>query len=120
MNAPARLAPTMSNRRLMVLNFVRLYWMRHGASPSYGEIAAGVGCSRTRVKYAVRALVQSGQLFQEAGRARSLRLPGGDPILSEAEAVARLRAAGWELDEGARTLRVTNTTLGTLLVIDHP
>lgn len=119
MNVPARLAPTMVSRKLLVLNFVKTYWARHGASPSYGEIGEGVGCNRSRVKDAVRKLVAEGRLLQTPGQARSLRLPPGEAVISEADALLALRAAGWRVNGDALGHDVTKTALPRLPFLDQ-
>lgn len=69
-----RLRPEMASRKLLVLDFVRDYIARWHASPSYGEIAAGVGISATRAKQLVKALAREGQLLRKPGP-RGLSLP---------------------------------------------
>lgn len=66
----------MASFRLLVLAFVRDYVNCHGASPSYGEIAAGLDASKTRVKKAVLSLERSGLILRTPG-ARGLSLPSG-------------------------------------------
>lgn len=117
--APARLVPEMSSRRLQVLAFVRDYIARMGGSPSYGEIAAGIGTNRTRVKEAVRSLAREGLLLRRPG-ARGLALPE-----NQAAAIATLRALGWVVDEAIgcavdlRARRVTDPTLLGLPVLGY-
>lgn len=89
-----KLAPQMASRRLLVLAFVRAYIARWGASPSYGEIAAGVGASPTRVRDAVKSLARAGLLHREPGP-RGLSLP------SDEEAARRiLHARGFTVSRG--------------------
>lgn len=92
-DAPARLTPGMVSRRLLVLAFVRSYIEQWGASPSYGEIAAGVGVNRARAYQLVRKLVSSGQLLRRPGP-RGLTLPD-----TRDEAVRALRELNWTVDE---------------------
>ena len=81
----------MTSRRLLVLDFVRTYILRYGGSPSYGEIANGLGISPTRARQLVQALVKSGQLLRTPGP-RGLALPA-----LRDEAVRQLRELGWEV-----------------------
>ncbi|WP_275230908.1 LexA family protein [Novosphingobium album (ex Liu et al. 2023)] len=83
----------MASRRLLLLAFVRDYIARWGESPSHGEIASGLGISRTRARQLIKALVRSGQLLHRPGP-RGLSLPA-----QRDEAVRRLRDLGWKVDE---------------------
>lgn len=94
-DAPARLSPGMASRRLLVLAFVRGYIGKWGQSPSYGEIAAGVGVSRVRAHQLVRKLVIDGQLLRHPGP-RGLSLPE-----TRDEALRVLRELNWTVDEKA-------------------
>lgn len=69
-----RLSPEMASFRALVLGFVRSYLTEWGQSPSYGEIAAGLGSNRTRVKRAVVSLERAGLLLRTPGT-RGLALP---------------------------------------------
>ena len=71
---PPRLRPEMASMRLLVLGFVRDYIVRHGGSPSYGEIAHGLSSNRERVRKAVKRLVATGLLLRRPGP-RGLMLP---------------------------------------------
>lgn len=82
---PRRLKPEMASQRLLVLDFVRDYLTRWGASPSHGEIAAGLSIHPDRVRRAIRKLVRDGMLVRRAGP-RGLSLPE-----AEAEAIRQLR-----------------------------
>jgi DNA-binding MarR family transcriptional regulator len=90
----------MASLRLLVLDFVRSYIGRHGVSPSYGEIAAGLGCGRTSVKRAVKSLVAAGLLLQRPG-ARGIALPAQRDL-----AVRLLREHGWNVDEDVQIAHV--------------
>ncbi len=58
------------------LEFVRRYWRQRGCSPSFAEIAAGIGIrSRGVVHRYVQALIAAGQLRQRPGRKRGLEVP---------------------------------------------
>ena len=107
--------PEMSSRRNLVLAFVRDYIGTWRVSPSYGEIAAGLGTNRTRIKEAVRSLVADGHLLRTPGP-RGLALPG-----DEAAAIERLKALGWRVDAEARALAaVTQSTLPAIPLLDYP
>lgn len=93
-----KLTPAMASFRLLVLDFVRVYFRENGASPSYGEIAGGLESSRNQVKMAVRSLVRDRLLLQGDGP-RSLALP------SDRDAAIRaLEGLGFRIDEHARTI----------------
>lgn len=110
-----RLAPEMASRRLLVLAFVRDYIARWGASPSHGEIAAGLGISRTRSRQLVKALVKSGQLLSRPGP-RGLSMPG-----LRDEAVRQLRELGWTVDDDVGEMRApcANSTLPASPLLDY-
>lgn len=93
-----RLTPAMASFRLLVLDFVRTYIAEQGASPSYGEIAAGLDCSRTQVKRAVKSLVRD-KLLLQGDRARSLAIPE-----AKDEAIRALVGLGYRIDENSRTI----------------
>ena len=86
---PLRLAPDIASTRLLVLRFVRDYIRRWGASPSYGEIAAGVNAHRSRVRRAVKRLSADGLLLRRPG-GRGLSLPD-----DQASAQRVLEGLGW-------------------------
>lgn len=79
MDAP-RLSPEFASRKLQVLAFVRRYLTEHGGSPSYGEIAAGCGTTRRRVREHVHTLLREGRLIRIGGTRRALALPGAAPV----------------------------------------
>lgn len=87
--AALRLAPDIASTRLLVLRFVRDYIRRWGASPSYGEISAGVNAHRSRVRRAVKRLAADGLLLRRPG-GRGLSLPD-----DRASALRVLEALGW-------------------------
>jgi hypothetical protein len=103
--------------RNLVLGFVRRYIAEHGVSPSYGEIAAGVGSHRVRVHRAVKVLVRDQMLERKAGP-RGLMLPN-----ARNEAMRKLAELGWYVDE-ARGLAiepgVTHCILPMAAVLDYP
>lgn len=93
-----RLTPAMASFRLLVLDFVRDYIERQGASPSYGEIAAGLDSNREYVRNAVRSLVRD-KLLLQGNSPRSLAMP------SQRDAAIRaLEGLGFRIDEDARTI----------------
>ncbi len=107
----------MNSRRVLVLDFVRDYLAEHGVSPSYSEIAAGVGADRMAVKRAIRSLVADGLMIQTPG-ARGLAMPG-----SEADAIRQLRALGWTVNPLASPIGPGTVTKETLLppaALDYP
>ncbi len=140
---PLRLAPEMASFRALVLAFVTEYLTRWGQSPSYGEIAAGLGSNRTRVKRAVVSLEKAGLLLRNSGT-RGLALPDeierarqtlaraglleADRRAEAASATARpqllARSAERSEDEGAEapspTRSVTNPTLLPPAELDYP
>lgn len=109
---PRRLKPEMASQRLLVLDFVRDYLTRWGASPSHGEIAAGLSIHPDRVRRAIRKLVRDGMLVRRAGP-RGLSLPE-----AEAEAIRQLRGAGWTIDSAAR--RAVKAPLLPPAELDYP
>ena len=106
-----RLSPEMASFRALVLAFVRDYLTQWGQSPSYGEIAAGTGSNRTRVKRAVVSLERAGLLLRSPGT-RGLALP--DEI---ERARLTLERAGLL---PAAAAPVTNPTLLPPAALDYP
>lgn len=103
-----RLSPEMVSTKLLALHFVRRYWRCYRASPSYGEIAAGLSVSRPHAFRLVRQLAAEGQLIVAGGR-RGICLPD-----RRARALAELRRAGWVADA-----QVTSGQLPRLPVLDY-
>jgi hypothetical protein len=113
---PPRLKPAMASRKLLVLAFVRDYIARWEGSPSYGEIAAGVGISRSRAKQLVDSLVKQRKLLRRPGT-RGISLPSRD-----ADAIRALRVQGWTVDEKAGIALApgcTNPILSARPVLDY-
>lgn len=138
-----RLKPEMVSFRGLVLAFVDSYINSWGQSPSYGEIAAGTGSNRTRVKRAVVSLERAGLLLRTPGtrglalpdeieRARLTLIKAGvldadRPAGSQARPGARSRsgAAGNSGEDGGaeappHTNSVTNPTLLPPPALDYP
>jgi SOS-response transcriptional repressor LexA len=90
---PLRPTSTASNRRVNALEFIRRYFVAHGASPSLREIAAAIGTSVQRVSAIVHDLEQTGDILRGIGR-RSIRLPDRTDELSESELVLLARRRG--------------------------
>lgn len=114
-----RLKPEMSSFRLLVLSFVRDYWAENGGSPSYGEIANALDTNRMRVKRAVLALAEDGELIRTPG-ARGLRLPD-----QHEDALNRLRELGYAIDPEQKVVTfpgqpVTKPTLPVPPELDYP
>ena len=117
---PPRLRPDMASLRLLALDFVRRYIGQWGASPSYGEIAAGLDTNRTRIRKAVKSLAADGLLLRTPG-ARGLALPE-----TRENALHVLRSLGWTVDASARAVAapgvdpvVTNMPLQAPPLLDY-
>jgi len=113
---PPRLMPAMASRKLLVLAFVREYIARWQGSPSYGEIAAGVGISRSRAKQLVDSLVRQRKLLRRPGT-RGITLPA-----RERDTIRALREHGWTVDEAAGFALApgcTNPALSTPPVLSY-
>jgi len=94
-----RLTAEMTSRRQLAFRFIERYWATNNRSPSYGEIAAGIGADRDRAREAVKGLVRAGIVNQQPGVPRSITLP------SREEAVlAALRREGWRINASLREL----------------
>lgn len=52
--------PALTGKQAETLEFVRLYTERHGAAPTYGEIAAGFGITTTAAFGRVELLRRKG------------------------------------------------------------
>lgn len=127
MGAEYRLTPKMANRRVQVVSCVRQYIARYGASPSYREVAEIVGIRKSRVAQLIERAVELGELHRLPGARRGIALPGdrGEPLTpAETEVlIARLRAAGYKVDEDVEVDPLvavwTNTTLPPLIGLEH-
>lgn len=115
MDAPARLTAEMTSRRQLALRFIERYWAAHNRSPSYGEIAAGIGADRDRAREAVKGLVREGSVNQKRGQARSITLPGREEAV-----LAILRNDGWRINASLRELiPPTLSPLSIPAALDH-
>lgn len=117
--APFALTSTRASRKLAALRFIKRYWAEHGASPSYGEIAAALNVSVTRVHKLVRQLTSEGRIVRLAGAHRGIALPERVEQLSEGDALMLLRELGWKVDEDVLCPPVTNRRLQPLPPLDH-
>ncbi len=113
---PVKLTAEMASFRLLVLAFIRDYWCSVGASPSYGEIAAGLDSNRDRVRKAVKSLHRDGLVLRTPGP-RGIKLPS---VLEES--VRQLRELGWRVDEDLQEARapVTNPPLLPPAALTYP
>lgn len=97
------------------LDFIRGYWQRWGCSPSFTEIAAGIGIrSRGVVHRYVQALIAAGHVRRHAGRKRGLEPAGqGAARPHEIPLLGRI-AAGRPIEAipGEDTLDLTVFLLG--------
>lgn len=114
MEAPGSLVPEMASRKLLVLNFCRMYIERWGAGPSYGEIAAAQGIAPKTARHHVLTLAREGQLVVTRGLRRSITLPD-----KHGHAIAILRKEGWTVDEDAM-LASPPRLLGLVDVLSGP
>lgn len=115
MDAGDRLTAEMASRAQLALRFIERYWAAHNYSPSYGEIAAGIGVNRDRARGAVRALERDGRVYRQRGRARCIVLP-----TRREAALAELRREGWHINN--ETLQLSPPTYSPLSVpaaLDH-
>lgn len=112
----AKLTAEMASFRLLVLAFVRDYWDSVGASPSYGEIAAGLDSNRDRVRKAVKSLARDGLVLRTPGP-RGIKLPS-----VREEALRQLREMGFTVNEDAMTIGqpVTNPPLLPPAALTYP
>jgi SOS-response transcriptional repressor LexA len=94
-----RLSPAMVSRKLQVLDFILKFYRARGQGPSLGEIANGVGTSKTRVQAHVRKLHAEGLIHRTPGAHRSLR-----PLTQQEDALRQLRENGWVVNAELREL----------------
>lgn len=97
------------------LDFIRRYRQRCGCSPSFAEIAAGIGIrSRGVVHRYVQALIAAGHLRQRPGRKRGLELTTAEAGPALAIPLLGRIAAGRPIEAipGEGTLDLTAFLLG--------
>lgn len=95
-----RLSPEMVSRKLQALDFIKGYIARWGHSPSHAEVGAHLGVSRQRARELVRQLSREAQLRKIPGKRRGLEVIGSGAI-TVADAMLRLKEAGWRVDDAA-------------------
>ena len=78
---------------MLALEFIRRYFVAHGASPCLREIAAAIGASPQGASVIVHKLEESGDILRGEGR-RSIRLPDRADELSESEFALLARRRG--------------------------
>lgn len=90
------LVPTrlMINRRRLALEAIRRHFCAYGCAPSFGEIGSAIGVPPQRVSAIVRDLAAAGAIGFTPGRARSIRLPDPEAMLSTSELLLALQARG--------------------------
>lgn len=110
-----RLTAEMASRAHLALRFIERYWTAHNHSPSYGEIAAGIGVDRFRARDAVRALERTGRVLRKRGKARGIVLPTRrEAVLNE------LRREGWHInDETSQLFPPKYSPLSVPAALDH-
>lgn len=74
-------ASRLTKRQAQYVDFIRAFRDRHGFSPSYQEIAQGVGIrSLAAVHEMVLRLADSGYLAVDKNVNRSIRIPGAEVV----------------------------------------
>ena len=111
MGEPLRLSPTMRSRKLQALTFVKRYFAIWGKSPTLSEIAAALGVSIKRAHELVEQLSDEEQLRRIRGKRRGIELIDRGEEFSEADALLRLRALGWAIDEEVQRVGKTQPPL---------
>jgi SOS-response transcriptional repressor LexA len=125
LQSPIRVSPEMTSRKLQALDFIKHYYLRHGASPTLGEIAAGLGVSRQRAFALVDALEREGLVKRVRGQSRGIMLANAAAQVSESDALLQLQAAGWRVLVGSQELGqpfaapLTDQGLSDLPYLDH-
>jgi len=119
MGAPpaTRLTPEMRSRKLVALDFIRRYFAKWGASPSYEEVAAGLGVSKQRAGEIIHQLAVDQMIRRVAGKRRGIALIDRADEISEAEALVILARQGWTIGDAAA---LTKNGLHGLPHLDHP
>lgn len=114
MNAPPRLSPSASSRKLQALDAIKRYYAQWGHSPTLGELSALLGISAKRAHDLVHQLAVSKMIEHQRGKARGIRLL--DPLdgLSEADVLVMLARRGWVVGKAGRIL---DPDLGTVFPV---
>ncbi|NLS26203.1 LexA repressor [Sphingomonas sp. S2M10] len=120
---PIRLTPAMSSRKLQALDLIKRYYLRHGSSPTLGEIAGGLGITRQRAHSLVRALERDQMVQRARGKTRGIMLANAAAQVSESDALLQLCEAGWTVRIGNMELvppgTLTTTPLPAGPALDH-
>lgn len=118
---PLRLTPTMMSRKAQALDFIARYLGRWGVSPSYDEIANGLGVSKTRARSLVRRLEADEHIVRARGSHRGIALVAGSDLASVSRALLELRRRGYVVNEDVFTVDApcTNAPLPHLPPIAH-
>ncbi|CAN5369844.1 hypothetical protein BH10PSE14_BH10PSE14_04540 [soil metagenome] len=122
MGVQHRLSPTMTSRKLQVYRFIVDYIVSWDGSPSYDEIAAGVGTNKSRVYAIVRQLAAEGKILHRPGARRGISLPAMAARISLDDALSKLRAAGYRVDADVMEVGVpivTNSRLPGRPALEH-
>lgn len=120
---PARLTAAMSSRKLQALDLIKRYYLRHGSSPTLGEIAGGLGVTRQRAHSLVRALERDQLVQRTRGKTRGIMLANAAAQVSENDALIQLCEAGWTVRVGNMELvppgTLTTSRLPAGALLDH-
>lgn len=85
---------SLPRRQQLILDFLREHQQRHGAPPTFREIAAHFGLTISTVQEAVAALERKGRLERTPGKARGLRLAEAAAFASRTIPILGLTTAG--------------------------
>jgi SOS-response transcriptional repressor LexA len=112
----------MVSRKIAALDFIKRYFAEWGHSPSLAELGAALGVSKPRASELVEQLSVEKQILHTRGKRRGIALidPAGE--MSQADALLRLRALGWAIDNGGKAVAppsLTNPELSHLPLLDH-
>lgn len=119
------------SRRVLALDFIRRFFIVHGSSPSFGEIASALDVPRQRAAAIVRHLADGGEIGWTRGLARSITLPRRLASFATDELLLELQDRGYFAElrpvvEPIATLAVTalvqgvsNQELHLIDQIDH-
>ena len=100
----------MTRRQKQLIEFIGIYQDKHGISPSYDEMAEGLGLkSKSGVHRLVRALEEMGHIVHHHHRARAISIIKVDPTPEDAGIYYHLVGickASRDGDERALSLRI--------------